>query len=98
MTEQEKAIQNRLNHQNRFHQMIEGLKFTADELHEITFERDKLRETNGELVIKLDNLRHKNAELLEALKEMVNNYELEASPENPALLQANLVIAKAEVN
>ena len=34
MTEQEKAIQNRLNHQNRFHQMIEGLKFTADELQE----------------------------------------------------------------
>ena len=98
MTEQEKAIQNRLNHQNHFHQMIEGLKFTADELQEITFERDKLREANSELVIKLDNLRHKNAELLEALKEMVNSYELEASPENPALLQANLVIAKAEVN
>jgi hypothetical protein len=37
-------------------------------------------------------------ELLEALKEMVNSYELEASPENPALLQAKAIIAKAEGN
>ena len=66
MSDQKQTTQNRLN------QIIEGLKFTADELYEITFERDKLREANGELVIKLDKFRHKNAELLEALEAIMS--------------------------
>jgi hypothetical protein len=49
-----------------------------------------------ETAIERDKLKEVNAELLEALKEMVYQYEYEASPLNPALLQAKLVIAKAE--
>ena len=62
------------------------------------FHTERMIERDMQESIANANLIAAAPELLEALKEMVNSYELEASPENPALLQAKAIIAKAEGN
>jgi hypothetical protein len=47
-------------------------------------------------LLKVEKLKAINSELLEALRDMVESYQYEASSENPALLKARATIAKAE--